>query len=392
MKRKIIEVITKEFPYAHNSQCLGAFFDACVAKRYKMSPLSVCLEDENDDNVVYKGHDNCYESYMFDARQNPYVTVRAVNKVNEIETQCNSYEEFKFIAGKHGQQLGEIWCTAEMLDLKKTMDFVSKTMQLRVTGHCPVYKKFIIEVISSERSEQQLNDAIIDFYQRKLSESETSYGVRKTQNHKITIAMIAEHHWIPRRALDNMFFKIFNDETKIRRFDWLIKTLRWFPKVVPENEPFIAVAYHFPTYLTYTLWRFESGFDEYKFNMACNVLDKYLHYDCDIVDSTQPSCVRRWDWIIRWGYMLPVAIRIKLLDNIERHKYSVRWCKSTENKMIDPYWTKLGKFRTDKLDHNMRSSILVFMKALGCENIYANLFLMYNEQVMALMHESTSRS
>lgn len=387
MKRRIIEIRTREFPFRHDSEILGPFIDADVAKRYKMSPLNVCQDETEDDERVLKGQNQCYESVLFDATHNPYVTVRAVKKVNEIETVCNSHEDFKFVAGKHGTQLGEIWCTAEMLDLEKTMDFVSETMRMRVMGRAPVYKKFITEVICSERSDEDLNNAIIDFYQRKLSESETWYGVRTTQNRKITIEMIGEHHWIPDRALDNMFFKIFNDEMKLRRFDWLVKTLRWFPVVKNVNECFIATAYHHPTYLTYTLWRFETGFDEYKFNMACNILDKYLHYDQRLVEKDRERCVRRWDWLIRWGYKLPVAIRIKLLDNIDRHKYKVKWLCDM-SKSYDTHWANMGAIYMDKMEHTMRSAIIVFMNALGCDHVEANLYLLYPGMCQALMHET----
>ena len=373
MKRSIIEVITKEFPYDHSSQIIGPYIDVAVAKRYKCSPLNVSCE--NTEEFVSKGVDENWQSYSFDARSNPYVTVRAVQKVNVIEKNCSSYEDFRHVAGKHGGQLGEIWCTAEMFDLSKTMNFVTQTMQLRVMGRCPIYKKFITEVIASERLDDALNDAIIDFYQRKLSETQN-----QNQNQKITIAMIGEHHWIPDRALDNMFFKIFNDETKLRRFHWLVNTLRWFPIVKPDNKAFISVTYHHPTYLTYTLWRFETGFDPYKFNMACNILDKYLYYDHRLVDkdkeflSTSP-----WDWVIRWSYMLPVAIRIKLLDNIERHKYEVKWV-CTSSKMFNPHWTVMGEYWMGKMDHNTRSAIVVFMDALGCECIPANLYLIFLDQ------------
>tara|TARA_B100001094_G_scaffold121516_1_gene117217 strand:- start:4751 stop:5935 length:1185 start_codon:yes stop_codon:yes gene_type:complete len=385
MKRSIIEIKTEEFPFKHDSQIQGPFIDVAVAKRYKFSPLNVLVEEVDESELVKKGVDDCVDSLLFDATNNPYVTVRAVKKVNEIETSCSTYEEFKFIAGKHGVQLGEIWVTAEMLDLKKTMKFVSKTMQLRVTGPCPIYKKFIREVISSERSDEALNNALIDFYQRKLSESETWYGVRTTQNQKITIEMIAEHQWIPPRALDPMFFKVFNDETKVRRFDWLVKTLRWFPVVKPTNEGFIAVAYHNPTYLTYTLWRFESGFDEYKFDMACKILDKYLHYDHRLVEMGRDFCTRRWDWVLRWGYMLPIATRIKLLDNIERHRYRPRWALP-ENKTYSNHWKILGENMLDQMTHNMRGTIMVFMDALGCTNIAANLYLAYSDVCNALIH------
>tara|TARA_Y100000389_G_scaffold186504_1_gene206922 strand:+ start:453 stop:1631 length:1179 start_codon:yes stop_codon:yes gene_type:complete len=385
MKRKIIEVLTDEYTYTHDSTCVGPFIDVSVAKRYKDSPLNICHEDSRD--AVVKGIDNCLESYVFDARSNPYVTVRSVKKVNKIEKDCDTYEDFKYIAGKHGVQLGEIWCTAEMLDLKKTMDFVTKNMQLRITGNAPVYKKFITEVICSERSEEDLNNAIIDFYQRKLSESENWYGVRTAQNRKITIEMIGENHWIPDRALENIFFKVFTDEMRLRRFDWLVKTLRWFPVVKNENKYFIANAYHHPTYLTYTLWRFESGFDDYKFTTACNILEKYLYYDHRLVRIDRDYCVRRWDWVIRWGYKLPVAIRIKLLDNMERHKYKVKWLCDM-NKLHTPHWKNMGETFLDKMEHNMRSAIIVFMKALGCEHIGANLYLIYNDLCQALMHET----
>ena len=385
MKRSIIEIQTDEFPLQHDSQVLGPFIDVDVAKRYKSSPLNVCHEDAED--VVQKGP---FESVVFDARSNPYVTVRAVKKVNQIEMHCQTYEDFKAIAGKHGPQLGEIWCTAEMLDLEKTMNFVTETMQLRLTGRYPIYKKFINEVISSERSEDALNDAIIDFYQRKLSESETCYGVRTTQNEKITIEMIGEHHWIPDRALDNMFFKVFNDETRVRRCDWLVKTLRWFPVVKPDNKAFIAVTYHHPTYLTHTLWRFETGFEQYKFDMACKILDKYLHYDHRLVEEDSEFCVRRWDWIIRWGYMLPIATRVKLLDNIERYKYKVRWVCITP-RSYDQHWRNVGLIYLDQMDYNMRSAIHVFMDALGCEDVAANLYLVYDRPCQALIHEARSQ-
>ena len=387
MKRSIIEIRTREFPFTHKSEIIGPFIDVEVAKRYKLSPLNVCHEETGDEESVFKGQNQCYESVLFDATHNPYVTVRAVKKINEIETACNSHEDFKIVAGKHGTQLGEIWCTAEMLNLQKTMDYVSETMRLRVMGRAPIYKKYITELICSERSDKDLNNAIIDFYQRKLSESETCYGIRTTQNRKITIEMIGEHHWIPDRALDNMFFKVFNDETKLRRFDWLVNTLRWFPVVKKVNECSIATAYHHPTYLTYTLWRFESGFDEYKFNMACNILDKYLHYDQRIVEKDSEFCVRRWDWILRWGYMLPVAIRIKLLDNIERYKYKVKWICDM-SKSYHTHWMNMGGFFLDKMEQKMRSTIMVFMKALGCEHVEANLFIIYRDTCQALVHET----
>jgi len=375
MKRSIIEVLTKEFPYNHNSPIVGPYIDVDVAKRYKFSPLNV--SHENTEQFVTKGSDDHLRSYCFDARSNPYVTVRAVKKINLIENDCFSYEEFKRVAGKHGAQLGEIWCTAEMLDLSKTMDFVTQTMQRRVSGPCQIYKKSITELIASERPEEALNDAIIDFYQRKLSE---------TQNQKITIGMIGEHHWIPDRALDYMFFKIFNDETKVRRFHWLVKTLRWFPTVKAENKAFIANIYHHPTYLTYTLWRFEAGFDSYKFNMACKILDKYLHYDHMLVDTDKDCgscCPRRWDWLIRWGYALPVAIRIKLLDNIERHGYKVKW---TRCKVIA--YKDAGIMYLDMMEYRTRSAITVFMEALGCEDIPTNLYLIYATECIALINSA----
>lgn len=372
MKRSIIEVITKEFPYDHSSQIIGPYIDVAVAKRYKYSPLN--FSHENDQQFVSKGVEDNWQSYSFDARRNPYVTVRAVRKINLIEKDCFSYDDFKRVAGKHGAQLGEIWCTAEMFDLSKTMGFVTQTMQLRVMGEYPIYKKFIAEVIASERPDDALNDAIIDFYQRKLSDTQN-----QNQNQKITIAMIGEHHWIPDRALDNMFFKIFNDETKVRRFHWLVKTLRWFPIVKPDNQTFISVTYHHPTYLTYALWRFENGFNQYKFNMACNILDKYLYYDHRLVDKDKELCVRRWDWVIRWGYLLPVAIRIKLLDNIERHKYEVKWVCTSSN-AFNAYWTQMGQYLMGKMCHNTRSAIIVFMDALGCECIPANLYLSFHDQ------------
>lgn len=383
-KRAIIEILTEEFRFTHSSPILGPFIDDDVAKRYKLSPLHDCREETGDDDVVFKGADNCYESVLFDASNNPYVTVRAVKKVNEIERHCRDHNEFKTVAGKHGAQLGEIWCTAEMFDLQKTMDFVSETMRRRVLS---VYKKFITDVICSERSDEELNNAIIDFFQRKLSESETWYGVRTTQNHKITMSMIGEHHWIPHRVLDNIFFKSFNDETKVRRFGWLVNTLRWFPVVTKPNECFIATAYHHPTYLTYTLWRFESGFDQYKFDMACKILDKYLHYDHRLVDKDREFCVRRWDWLVRWGHMLPVATRIKLLGNIERHKYTVNWV-CDEGKTYNPHWDNMGNIFMNRMEHAMRSSITVFLKALGCQCIGANLYLLYREQCQALVHET----
>lgn len=384
-KRTIIEVQTNDYRFEHASIYRGPYIDVEVAKRYKHSPLNVCHEEEGATYVLKGTDENQAKTFFFDASANAHITARSIRIVNTLE-HCLSYNDFKLIAGKHGSLLGEIWCAAEMLDLQTTMRYFSRLMQSRVMGKNPIYKNFLREVLSSERSDAMLTDAIINFYQNKLGKRRNVNGISKIiPNTKITIEMIGEHHWVPDRVLEHMFFKVFNSETKVRRFDWLVKTLRWFPVVKRVNEKYIAVSYHNPTYLTYTLWPSCTEYDDYKFTLACKILDKYLTYD--FVLPQKNKCKNYWQWLIRWGHKLPVSTRMKLLDNIERHGYRPLWIEG-----ISPIdlrdWNILGQMRLRLMSTKIQSALYIFMEALGCKDVAANLYVLFIDECNALITET----